>query len=40
VKEKEVWKNEFRHVLGERVARLVEGAMLDYEWLWERRMRV
>jgi hypothetical protein len=26
--------------LGDRVARLVESAMGDYEWLWERRIKV
>jgi hypothetical protein len=34
------WKREFGEVLGERVTGLVERAMADYEWLWERRMRV
>lgn len=37
---KEEWKSEFGDVLAERVVRLVEAAMRDYEWLWERRLRV
>jgi hypothetical protein len=34
------WKEEFGVELGDRVARLVESAMGDYEWLWERRIKV
>lgn len=33
------WKVEFGNVLGARVARLVDDARADYEWLWERRTR-
>jgi hypothetical protein len=33
------WKEEFGVELGDRVARLVESAMGDYEWLWERRIK-
>jgi hypothetical protein len=36
---KEEWMAEFGEELGGRVADLVEGAMADYKWLWQRRMR-
>ncbi|KAH7093589.1 hypothetical protein FB567DRAFT_177029 [Paraphoma chrysanthemicola] len=38
--EKEGWKREFGDVLGERVGKLVNDAMGEYEWLWERRLRI
>ncbi|KAH7082703.1 hypothetical protein BKA63DRAFT_501480 [Paraphoma chrysanthemicola] len=38
--EKEGWKSEFGDVLGERVGKLVEDAMEEYEWLWQRRLRI
>lgn len=39
-KERTKWENEFGNVLGERLARLVNDAMADYTWLWERRLKV
>ncbi|KAF2846558.1 hypothetical protein T440DRAFT_458278 [Plenodomus tracheiphilus IPT5] len=33
------WRGEFGDRLAERLERLVEGAMGDYGWLWERRLR-
>jgi hypothetical protein len=33
------WNIEFGEALGARVARLVDDARADYEWLWERRTR-
>jgi hypothetical protein len=38
--EKENWKVEFGDILGKRVGWLVESAMVDYNWLHERRMRL
>jgi hypothetical protein len=38
--EKGKWKGEFGDALAERLIRLVEAAMGDYEWLYERRMRI
>lgn len=38
-KEKEKWVGEFGEVLAKRLARLVEDAIRDYEWLLERRLR-
>lgn len=40
VRLKKEWKEEFGENVGARVGRLVEGAMGDYQWLWERRMGV
>jgi hypothetical protein len=37
---KEKWKEEFGEELGGRVGALVDNAREDYEWLWERRMKV
>jgi hypothetical protein len=37
---KKEWTSEFGEDLGPRVGRLVESAMKDYEWMWERRMKV
>jgi hypothetical protein len=34
------WREEFGEELGDRVGRLVQGAMKDYEWLWERRLKI
>jgi hypothetical protein len=34
------WREEFGEDLGSRVRKLVEGAMEDYEWLWERRLKM
>ncbi|KAF1848825.1 uncharacterized protein K460DRAFT_364779 [Cucurbitaria berberidis CBS 394.84] len=39
-RERENWSAEFGEVLGERLVRFVDGAMGDYEWLWDRRLRV
>jgi hypothetical protein len=38
--EQEKWKEEFGEVLAGRLVELVEDAMEDYEWLYERRLRV